>query len=408
VSRNRELMVLNSIAATVSQSLDVEEVLTKATEKTLELTQAKAGWVILNDVEHKRFRMIGHAGSSGLFISNVSHPTSSLCACQRALRLGHTLVVTDPSECPALKPEVIANKELTHFVLVPLKSKDKALGVMTLACSSESWVSESDLRLLDSIGYHVGLAIENSLLYQETRDEEELRGRLLTAIISAQEEERKRVARELHDGCGQALTGLIMRLESAASLVPSTQAALSRELAHARGVAAQTLEEMRKLTQGLRSTVLDDLGLVAAIRSYSQTHLEEAGVHVTFETDGVSGRLPAAIETAVFRIVQEAINNIVRHAHAANVLIRLRSDNGRISVFVEDDGQGFDVAAPTDGKVGTEPLGLLHMRERATLLGGAFSLTSAVGQGTRILVEIPVESLERGLNGGQDTRTDSR
>ncbi len=391
VSRNQELLALNSIAATVGQSLELEDVLGKAMRQVLEVTRTEAGSMFLVDIASKGLKLVSYIGHSRLFYCPQSISAAADCACHRVLRLGHSLMVNDVSQCPALTEEMTSGTHITCFVSVPLKSKDKVLGVMNVACPSERCFTEDDFRLLDSIGYHIGLAIENSTLYKETRQEKELRGQLLNAIITAQEEERERISRDLHDGCGQTLTGLIMSIESAESIASSASLPLREKLVNTRLIALHVLQDMRKLMRGLRSSVLGDLGLAAAVRSYAETTLETAGVRLDFDAEGLNQRLATSVEIALFRIVQEALHNVVKHAQARTAKIRLRQVDSRIMVAVEDDGLGFDVAAFFSAGTVVQSLGLLGMRERATLLGGTFSVTSAPGKGTRVAVEVPLD-----------------
>jgi signal transduction histidine kinase len=304
-------------------------------------------------------------------------------------------MVSHVSQCPVLGEDVAIKNDIAYFVIVPLKSKNRTLGIMNVAGCSERYFTENDFRLLDSIGYHVGLAIENSILYEEAKQKEKLRGQLLSSVISAQEEERKRIARELHDELGQTLTGLIMGVESLENITSPQQSPLKEKLRNAKALVARTLEDMRRLTLDLRPSALDDLGLIAAIRAYAQTHLTAMGVQVEFESKGLRGRLAPAVETTLFRITQEAIRNIAKHAEAHHVGIKLAAEDGRIMTIVEDDGKGFDVDHVLKSRVGAQSLGLIGIKERATLLGGTFTIKSQVGKGTHLKVEIPLGSSSR-------------
>ncbi len=392
VLRNEELSALNSIAATLSQSLNLEDVLGNAMQKVLEVTRTTAGCVFLRDSAGNRLKMMSYIGSSSAFKCQESSSSVASCACHQVMRYGQTVMVNDVSQCPVLGEDVVMKEDIGCFVSVPLKSKERTLGIMNVVCSSERCFTENDFRLLDSIGYHVGLAIENAVLYEEAKQKEKLRGQLLSSVINAQEEERKRIARELHDEYGQTLTGLIMNIESLESMTSPKRAQLKEKLGNAKATVIHALEELRRLTLDLRPSALDDLGLVAASRAYAQTYLEAVGVQVEFENKGLSKRLAPVVETALFRIIQEAINNIAKHAEAHNVRIQLEAKGGKITAIVEDDGRGFDVDKVFSSGGRAQSLGLLGIRERAALLGGTFNINSQVGQGTRLTVEIPMAS----------------
>lgn len=397
LSRNEELSALNAIAATVNQSLNLEDVVTSAMQKVLEVTRTKAGCVFLRSSDGNKLETLNYVGPSNVFKCNYSGSSVAECACHQVLRDGETLMVNDISQCPALTTDMALTENVGCFVSIPLKSKDRTLGIMNIACSGENYFTENDFRILDSIGYHVGLAIENSILYEEAKQREKLRGKLLNSVINAQEEERKRIAREVHDEYGQVLTGLMMSIESIENMTLPQQSQLRERLRNTRFTVDSALRDMRRLTLGLRPSTLDDLGLLAALRSYIQTHLEDAGVKTDFESKGLTRRLAPAVETALFRIVQEAIHNITKYAEASHVKIKIEVGKGKITAIVEDNGRGFDVDAVFKYKMRTQSLGLLGIQERAALLGGTFSISSQIGQGTRLVVEIPISAEESGL-----------
>jgi two-component system sensor histidine kinase UhpB len=211
--------------------------------------------------------------------------------------------------------------------------------------------------------------------------------------INAQEDERKRIARGLHDDTGQALTTVIFNLERLEGALPTEAARLRPRLAATRELAARTLDDLRKLVYGLRPTMLDDLGLVPAIRWYARSNLEEAGIEVAFIDLDETIRLAPRLETALFRITQEAINNILRHAGAHRVEICLFREVEAVCLRVEDDGRGFDIARIWQEAVPQRRLGLLGMQERVELVGGQMTVESAPGRGTRIEVQVPISRM---------------
>jgi two-component system, NarL family, sensor histidine kinase UhpB len=227
------------------------------------------------------------------------------------------------------------------------------------------------------------------------REKTEQAERLAAQVIMAQEEERRRVARELHDEAGQALTAVIIGLERGLASMPETYAAdlpvQPRQLiSNLRDLAAQTLDEVRKLALELRPSVLDDLGLVAALRQYVRATEERSGLAAQLTVVGwdenSDARLPAEVETALFRIAQEALTNAIRHAHAESVQVRLRRAPERVTLEVRDDGIGLGAASPSSG----EHLGMFGMRERARLLGGEFVATPVSPRGTLVQVSVPL------------------
>ncbi len=219
---------------------------------------------------------------------------------------------------------------------------------------------------------------------------EEIRRKLLNLVISVQEEERKRIARGLHDETSQALTSLTVNLETVIATLPTNAGETAAKLRRIQSLAAKTLDEIHKIIYELRPTLLDDLGLVAAVQWYAENYLEAAGVKVYLETTGLERRLPAPIETALFRTIQEAATNIVRHASAKNAHIKFEFNDTSISIHIEDSGMGFDFDKVMRMKGGGRGLGLLSMKERVELLGGVLGIKSQSGLGTRIAVKIPI------------------
>jgi signal transduction histidine kinase len=222
----------------------------------------------------------------------------------------------------------------------------------------------------------------------QLREREEARGQLLRKVITAQEDERKRVARELHDQTTQALAVLLMRIERAAEAIRTGK---DPGLDEVKVLATWALDDVHRMILDLRPSVLDDLGLASAIRWYAERTLRERGVAVRCEF-GDLPRLPPELETAVFRVCQEAMSNIARHAEASRVLVEVGVEAGELHVAIEDDGKGFDLASVAR-REGRPHWGLLGITERAELLGGGARIDSSPGDGTRVDIRIPLPSV---------------
>lgn len=226
-------------------------------------------------------------------------------------------------------------------------------------------------------------------LNDELRRKEVLRGQLLSQVITAQEEERKRIARDLHDQLGQALSAMTMGMEAAERALSPSQDGLRDRLFHAKSLATRALEQTHELILDLRPVALDDLGLIAAMRSYAEQHLLPRGVEVQVSTQGSARRLAPELEIALFRIVQEAINNIANHANAQHVHLSIAFAAAGVRVRVEDDGCGFDPDEILQAGDHDRGFGLLGMQERAALAEGSVVIDSQPGAGTRIEITLP-------------------
>ena len=210
--------------------------------------------------------------------------------------------------------------------------------------------------------------------------------------INAQEEERKSIARSLHDDTGQALSMLIISLDQLEAHLPGKQEGLKVEIQQARTLAANALAELRRIVFGLRPAILDDLGLVPAIRWYARSNLEPAGLNIEVQAPDQIPELPPEVSISLFRISQEAVNNILRHAAASSVHINLSLQPGSITLQIKDNGRGFNQQTVSEEALASHHLGLLGLRERAELLGGQVNLDSAPGQGTCLEVRLPLSS----------------
>jgi len=220
------------------------------------------------------------------------------------------------------------------------------------------------------------------------REREEERRAALRKVISAQEDERKRIARELHDETSQALAALEIGLQTAAQTMQDPEG--RRRLEEASALAVRTLDEVHRLIIDLRPAVLDDLGLKSAVLWYAERSLKAQGVSVRCEFTALEGRLPPEVETTLFRCAQEAFTNIGRHAEAETVLVQCFRRNGEVVLEIEDDGRGFDVPALSARQAAGGAFGLLGIRERIELLGGTMRLESAPSQGTHLWLCVPL------------------
>jgi PAS domain S-box-containing protein len=207
-------------------------------------------------------------------------------------------------------------------------------------------------------------------------------------LFEVQEEERRRLARDLHDDVGQALTALKIQLESLART--GGEVAVRSRVDECVDTVQHTLERVRQLSLSLRPSQLDDLGLAAALRSHLDRQARVAGLQAHFETEDAPQALAPEIETACFRVAQEAINNVLRHARARNLWLRLFTAGGRLAISVRDDGRGFDLDAVRQRAADGASLGLVGMEERMALAGGSFELRSTPGQGTVLLATFPL------------------
>lgn len=233
---------------------------------------------------------------------------------------------------------------------------------------------------------------ELAQLYEELQEREQARLALLRKVISAQEDERKRLARELHDETCQTLAALGVRLDVALSAVGDGPA--RRAIDEARALASRSLDEVRRMMYDLRPAVLDDLGLVPAITWYAERTLASRGIEVRVEAE-IGHELPKEVETPLFRVVQEVLTNVARHARAEHVLVQLTDEDDRLRIEVEDDGVGFDPGTVAPARGGGRGWGLMGIRERVDLVGGRLEINSSPGSGAHVVIEVPLPQGDR-------------
>lgn len=278
-----------------------------------------------------------------------------------------------------------------RIIGLPLIVKEQINGSLVLALRQDAEAATlNDLTLFCTITWQLSLAIENATLYQEVQAREELRGKLLHQVVNAQENERQRIARELHDGLGQMLTALSLGLAAARDGLRLSPERSAQQLEELKKMGTQVLHELQSLVTGLRPSVLDDLGLVPALRGLLKQVEKQTMLGVHLHVQGPSRRIQPEIETVLFRITQESLTNIARHARADNAHVLLTFNADSILLQVQDDGCGFDpdTILRADHK---QHWGLLGIEERVSLVGGQCQIDSQPGAGTTIHVSIPLQ-----------------
>ncbi|HET7718544.1 MAG TPA: sensor histidine kinase, partial [Acidimicrobiales bacterium] len=276
----------------------------------------------------------------------------------------------------------LRGEDFTSMVSVPMLARGRVVGVLNVHSRAARNYGDQDLALLTHVANLMARAIENARLYGRLAEREEMLERFATRTVEAQELERRRLAGEIHDGISQRLVSLWYHLLAAEDAVGDADA-VRRELGKAKELSTAALDEARAAIMGLRPFVLDDLGLGPGLESLGRS---SAGVEVEVEVEPVD--LPPHVEVALYRIAQEALQNVVKHAEATTVLLRLAQSEEGVRLVVTDDGQGFDediIAGAED----RHSYGLVGIRERAELIGASLTITSRPGTGTSVEVMVP-------------------
>ena len=387
LQRNRELAALNVVAMAVTQPLHLDELLGQALEEVLHVTDVDVGAIFLLREETGILELQTYRGTSEEAAQAMIRLHVSDGDCGGVLQKGQPVVIPDLRHY-RLGARALHQAGILSLVHVPLVTRGTPLGTLCVGTRCLRDFSRQEVDLLMAIGNQIAVGVENARLYAELARRKQLRGELLEKVITAQEEERKRVARDLHDDTSQTLTALIYSLEAAEST--SRLPEMHPTLAAMRQLATQALEGVHKVIFDLRPSVLDHLGLIVALRWYAETRLQPLGTRLHIVEQGCLQHLPPQMETALFRVAQEAINNIARHAGARHVNLTFDCRDSAVCIDIEDDGVGFDqaeVARSTDQRRG---LGLVGMQERVGLLGGELVLVTGPGMGTHIAIHVPL------------------
>lgn len=410
-ARTQQLSILNAVAMTVNQSLNLEEILNRALDQVIQLTDVDVIAVYIQNAIRGQLELRAFRGLAADTAQQAFQVGLLDSDCGGVMELGRTVIVPDISMYRGRGARLLQRENITSLMHVPLMTKGWALGSMCVGTHHIAQFTEDEQELMNAIGNQIAIAVENARLYADLQRKDRVRGELFKRTLAVQEEERKRIARELHDEISQSLTALLYEAEDGLEL--NHLSSIKKRLQSICDLSKHTLDDVHKLIFDLRPSMLDQLGLVPALRWLSETRLETKGMRVNvvahpdpalLSSGDRSYALPPEIETALYRVVQEAINNIARHAAARNVEIELFLKNGLTSVKITDDGIGFDPGELNSGgvsevdqqglplSVNTRGLGLLGMQERIQLLGGEMEITSAPGSGTQIYIQVPIQT----------------
>jgi two-component system NarL family sensor kinase len=380
---NHELSVLNGIARELNRSVNLDQTLGFALSQVAELLGLKTGWIwLIQDPYPEPYLAAAQNLPPALADEPRRMDGSGYCYCLDTYKKGDLEGAANVNvlTCSRLDGLVDGTDGLRYHASIPLYSGEKKLGVMNVASPQWRGLGAEDLQLLNTVGDLLSIAVERARLFE--------RSARLGAV-----EERNRLAREIHDTLAQNLTATGLQIESAEALLEGdanperARKALSRALSlnHA------SLDEARRSVLDLRAAPLEGRSLSEALKTFVERWERETGISARFQAVNRSRPLPPGVETALYRVGQEALNNAARHSGARRATVRLVSTPASVSLLVEDDGQGFDPANVPDDRHG-----LVGMGERVELIGGALRVESRPAGGTRIEATVPLE----GFGGG--------
>ncbi len=414
--RLQEQESLFAIGRLVSSNLQIDKVMQLVVEYMAHLVDAAcctvSDWDPDNDLLTVRARFIhpDQISSNGPVkdARHVQHESRHPLVA-RALFDGTPFIVyVDDTRADSQARQLLESQNWYGVAGIPLVIQDRIIGLIEIYLAAHGQpFNLHDLRLLQALANQLAVAIDNARLFAAVQNSESAMRDLSFRLINVQEQERRYIARELHDELGQILTATKINIDLARrklaqqsgfdapqpqeSRAQDEEARLRRRLDEASDLTDKALTNIRAMTVELRPTLLDDMGILPTLRWYLGRFAERTGIQVQLDVQELPARLQLEIETTIYRVVQEALTNVTRHAHASQVHVRLACAGDEVIASIEDDGRGFDVVAWSERRSEQQTLGLTGIQERAMLLNGHAVITSQPGQGTRIEMVLPAQ-----------------
>ncbi len=393
--KSKDLTTILQISYKITQILNLDKMLELACQETAKALEIDRCVVLLLD-EKENAGII-----KAIYIKNQPHP--SILGARLLLKDFPILVKLYQQKerflhAPVIKNAPLSRKEKDYFrkekvksfVIVPIDIGKRLLGTFLVGTIEKERVfTESEIAFVQTLANHLAIAVENAKLMELVKEQAENLKTLSQQVIRTQEDERRKIAQELHDEIGQALTAMKINIEMSKQKIPSEFTQVIDRIKENEELIVQTLEKVRNLTTDLRPPMLDDFGLVPTLNWYIQNFSKRTNIKVTFETNHCRGRFPLDLEMVLYRINQEALTNVAKHANATRVSITLEKKNNFALLTVKDDGVGFDIKKIMSERKVKKGFGLFDIKERVKLLSGDFSITSKPKKGTRLQVRIP-------------------
>jgi signal transduction histidine kinase len=371
---SRQLQSLEEVGNALATETDLDRLLDLVVRRLRELLGARVVALALpSGADELRFTAVAGDGVEdvlGTAISRSGSKSGAVLERRRSERIDSVL------DDPEVHQEVSRRLSARTGMWVPLIARERVIGVLEIHDKEgpDARFTHDDLRLAETFAARAAVAVE--LSQRVARD-------AVRRVVEAQELERRRLARELHDETGQALTSILLGLKPLEDALADDEARTA--LAELREQVVAALQNVRRLAVELRPAVLDDFGLVPALERLTDAFAEQTGIRVDFHSALGETRLPSEVETALYRVVQESLTNVLKHANAGNVSVSLARRGPAVAAVIEDDGKGFDLRS-----VREDALGLLGMRERLALLDARLEVETRPGAGTTVVAEVPL------------------
>ncbi len=410
--RNSELAALNALGLTASSSLDMEKTLASALEQTIETLDASAGMLFLQENSRGGLRLEAYRGISVDMARKEARLSPGQCLCGQAAATRQVLLARDVGGDARCTSDLCICAGFRSVACAPLEVKGQLVGLLQLASPRVGHFSESQQEFLSAIARQLGVSIENARLYdtvrafnielekkvnQRTRELESARWdlaekarqlqRLLSESYRVQEATQARIAHDMHDGVTQMIIGALYETQAARQALTDDPDRAAENLERAQGLLTEVETEIRRVIYDMHPPVLDQMGLVVALKRFASTYQDAFGIECQIHVSGKERRLLADTEVTIYRIIQAALHNVATHAQAKHAKVSFDFGTATFQIVIEDDGIGFDPESVM--RLPGEHLGLIGMKERAEGLKADLTIQSAPGKGSQIMLRVP-------------------
>ncbi|HTX18082.1 MAG TPA: histidine kinase [Bacteroidota bacterium] len=388
--RSQYALALYEIGRQMTSSFDAAEVLKLIVKNVAWLLECQFVAVAEVDVER------GLLTYSEVVGNKADHPSGGAGKVGRGIAGRVTL-----TQKPFIMERLPGGEDSSEFELmiceylqsafgVPITNKGHQFGALVVGYRNDHRITEEEVQLTTNLANQAALALDNAALYRQSVEHSKSMAALSSRIALVQEEERRRITRELHDGIGQLLTGLRMNLELLLRQLPAQNTDAAERIAVMKQVIDETNNTIRRIAFDLRPPILDDLGLVPALRFYVDRFQERTNIRLALLSPDHLKRFDPKMEATLYRVVQEALTNVAKHSGAKNASIEIASVGEQLRLRISDDGHGFETRQAGEGGLWSNGLGIVNMKERVGALHGRFALRTEKGKGTVISIEVPV------------------